>query len=336
MERRITIKDIARELNIHHSTVSRALHNDQRVKMETQKRVLEFAAKHGYRINMNALHLRGNTNNSIALIVPNIRHYFFTNIISHITSLAFKKGFVISIFESNEKTEQEQEIINSIISYNFAGVIASIAKNTMNSEHFGLLRKYNIPLVFFDRVCEDLETPKVMVNNYDSAFQATEILIKKGYQRIANITGPIHLNVFRDRQRGYIDALSTYKQGYQDHLIINKEFTIEDGKKGLLRLLDQTEKPDAILSSSSLLSIGILIKAKELGFNVPEDLALISFGDNQLSNLLEPGITSIIQPEEEIAESCIDLIFKLIKKEYDQNYPIVKNVETKIIYRQSM
>ena len=336
MAKRITIKDIAKELSIHHSTVSRALRNDSRVKEKTRKQVLDLAKSYGYRVNMNALQLRGNINNTIALIVPNIRHTFFTNIISYITNLAHSQGFVISVFESNENYKQEQEIINTIIQYNFSGVIASIAKNTMNSDHFRLLAKYAIPLVFFDRVCEDMDTPKVMVNNYESAFMATEILINKGYLRVGHITGPIHLNVFRDRQKGYIEALTKHKIGYQNHLIINREFSIDEGKTGLLRLLDNPEKPDAILSSSYLLSIGILVKAKELELNIPDDLALIGFGDIQFEEIIEPGITSIIQPEDEIAQNCFNLTLQLIKKERQLDHSYIKKVKTTLVERNSI
>lgn len=336
MPKRITIKDLARELKVHHSTVSRALRNDPRVNEETKKLVIEAAQLHGYQINMNALHLRGATNNIFALIVPNIRHTFFTNVVSYLTNLAHKKGFVVSIFESNEEFEQEKETINTIIKYNFSGVIASIARNTMNGEHFKLLRNYGIPLVFFDRVCEDIDTPKVMVKNYEAAFNAVELLIKKGYRKIAHITGPLHLNVFRDRYKGYLGALSEHGLAYQNYLIIDKEFVVDEGKSGFLHLLEQGETPDAILSTSSLLSIGIMMKAKELGFVIPENLALIGFGDNQFTDILEPGITSIIQPEEEIAETCFELMLKLINKELDIDYPLTKEINARMLYRESV
>src|ERR1035437_3369298 len=207
MKRRITIKDIAKGLNIHHSTVSRALRNDPRVNENTRDAVLAYANEHDYQINMNAAQLRGKTNNAIALIVPNINHTFFSDIISQLTNIAYQKGYVISVFQTNEKYLQEKEIVNTIIKHNFAGVIVSIAKDTINSNHFALLKKYGIPLVFFDRVCPDISTPKVLVNNYEITLQATEHLINKGYKRIAHITGNTYVNVFKDREKGYCDAL---------------------------------------------------------------------------------------------------------------------------------
>lgn len=335
MQKRITIKDIAKKLNVHHSTVSRALRNDSVVKEETRKMVMDVAKKYGYQVNLNAVHLRENFNNTIALIVPNIRHAFFTDIVSHIAAKAHSNGFVVSIFESNEDFEQECKIINTIIGYNFSGVIASIATNTINSDHFKLLRQYGIPLVFFDRVCEDISTPMVVVNNYESTFNATQLLIDNGRSKIAHITGSVHLNVFRDRQQGYIDALAKNKMGYHNYLIINKEFTIEDGKKAFVRLLEAGQ-PDAIITSSSLLSIGALLKAKELGFQIPKEIALIGFGDNEMMEILDPHITSIIQPEEEIADKCYEQIIKMIKKEIPLGSSIINKVKTKIVLRESV
>jgi LacI family transcriptional regulator len=155
--------------------------------------------------------LRGSTNNAIALIVPNINHTFFSDIISHLTDIAYEKGYVISVFQSNEKYELEKEIVNTIIKHNFAGVIVSIAQTTTNSDHFALLQKFGIPLVFFDRVCEDILTPRVLVNNFEITFNATEYLISRGYKRIVHLTGTDKINVFRDRQKGYLEALEKNK-----------------------------------------------------------------------------------------------------------------------------
>src|ERR1035437_9015623 len=214
MRKRITIKDIARELNVHHSTVSRALRNDPRVNEATRNLVLESARRNEYQTNMNAVHLRGSVNNTIALIVPNINHTFFSDIVSQLTDKAFKKGYILSIFQSNEDFNQEVSIVNTIIKQNYAGVIASISKNTTDSKHFALLNNFNIPLVFFDRVCDDIITPKVLVNNYDICFEATEYLIKMGYKKIVQLTGPTHINVFRDRQNGYKDAINKHNISY--------------------------------------------------------------------------------------------------------------------------
>lgn len=335
MLKRITIKDIAKELNIHHSTVSRALRNDARVNEKTRSVVLSYAREHEYKANMNAVQLRGSVNNAIALIVPNISHAFFSDIISQLTNQAYKKGYVISVFQSNEKYEQEREIVNTIIKHNFAGVIVSIAQNTTNSSHFALLQKFGIPLVFFDRVCEDIFTPRVLVNNYEITYAATEYLISKGYKRIVHLTGTNTINVFRDRQKGYLDALEKNNMEYKNPLIITDDFSIESGKNILTELWKSTERPDAIISSSVHLIMGIILKARFLGIRISKTLGLLTFGSQLTSQLFQPQITSIEQPDKEIAELSFELLEQLMNKEIEPNKLITKEVKATISFKES-
>lgn len=335
MNKRITIKDIAKELNVHHSTVSRALRNDPRVNEKTRDLVLTYARKHEYQTNMNAVQLRGKSNNAIALIVPNINHPFFSDIVSQLTNLAYQKGYVISVFQSNEKNKQEKEIVNTIIKHNFAGVIVSIAKDTTNSDHFSALKKFGIPLVFFDRVCEDIPVPKVLVNNYEITFSATEYLINKGYKRIVHLTGTTSINVFRDRGKGYCDALTKNELEYRNPIVIESDFNIEIGKSIFSKLWNSTVKPDAIISSSVHLTMGILLQARTYGVNIPKDLGLISFGTFLSSEIIQPQITSIEQPEQEIAEISFELLEKLMTQDLLQDEIEVREVKAEIIFRES-
>jgi LacI family transcriptional regulator len=333
MKKRITIKDIAKELNVHHSTVSRALRNDPRVTQKTRETVLAYAREHEFQINMNAVMLRGKTNNAIALIVPNINHSFFSDIISQLTNLAYKKGYVISVFQTNEKYQQEKEIINTIVQHNFAGVIVSIAKDTVKSDHFSVLRKFGIPLVFFDRVCEDIQTPKVLVNNYEITFSATEYLVRKGYKKIVHLTGTNGINVFRDRQRGYSDALLKNNLEYLQPIVLEDNFSEELGKTIFSKLWNSPEQPDAIISSSVHLTMGILLQARAYGIDIPTQLGLITFGTLLSSEIIQPQITYIEQPEEEIAEISFELLEKMINHELSADETFERVVNAEIIYR---
>ncbi|MDD5185652.1 MAG: LacI family DNA-binding transcriptional regulator [Paludibacter sp.] len=335
MQKRITIKDIAKELNVHHSTVSRALRNDPRVNESTRDLVLACAQKHEYQTNMNAVQLRGTSNNTIALIVPNINHSFFSDIVSQLTNLAYKKGYIISVFQSNENYEQEVGIVNTIIKQNYAGVITSISKNTTDSKHFNLLKTFGIPLVFFDRVCNDIITPKVLVNNYEVTFQATEYLIEKGYRNIAHLTGPAHINVFNDRQNGYLDAILKHKLIFKKQIIINEDFSVEIGKQILVELMSGLKKPDAIISSSNLLALGLAVQAREMSLSIPRDLGLIAFGDPLSAMIMQPQMTTISQPESEIAALAFDLLEKMINKEIHIGQEYTETVNATIEYRES-
>jgi len=335
MKRRITIKDIAKGLNIHHSTVSRALRNDPRVNENTRDAVLAYANEHDYQINMNAAQLRGKTNNAIALIVPNINHTFFSDIISQLTNLAYKKGYVISVFQTNEKYQQEKEIINTIIQHNFAGVIVSIAKDTVNSNHFAVLKKFGIPLVFFDRVCEDIPMPKVLVNNSEITSEAVECLLRKGYKRIVHLTGTQDINVFRDREKGYQAALEKNKVEYRVSKIIFDDFSIEIGKDIFSQLWNSSEKPDAIISSSVHLTMGVILQSRVYGINIPGELGVITFGTLLSSEIIQPQITSIEQPENEIAEIAFELLEKMITGDVPDDELVEREVKAKIIFRES-
>lgn len=335
MNKRITIKDIARELNIHHSTVSRALRNDPRVNEKTRDQVLAFAREHGYQTNMNAVQLRGTRNNAIALIVPNINHSFFSDVVSTLTNLAYEKGYVISVFQSNEKYMQEKEIINTIIQHDFAGVIVSIAKDTVNSDHFRLLEKFGIPLVFFDRVCEDIESSKVLINNLEIVFDATEYLISKGYKRIAHITGTTEINVFRDRHRAYLAAIQKYNLEYKNALTVDEDFTVQLGKDIFKEWLNSENRPDAVISSSIHISMGILMEARKHNIKIPENLGLITFGTFMNAEALEPQISSIEQPENEIAELSFELLEKLMNRDENSKNYETRQVKATLIIRES-
>jgi len=335
MKKRITIKDIARELNVHHSTVSRALRNDPRVNEKTHDMVLEYAKAHEYQTNMNAVQLRGESKNTIALIVPNINHNFFSDIISKLTNIAYEKGYILSVFQSNENYEHEVGIVNTIIKQNYAGVIASISKETTNSKHFRLFNSFGIPLVFFDRVCDDIITPKVLVNNYEITFEATEYLINKGYKRIAHITGPVHINVFNDRQNGYNDAMIKHGLTYNRKISLDDEFTVELGEKCLAGLIMEVEKPDALISSSIHLTMGIVIHCRKLNIRIPQDLAIIGFGNHLNSLVMEPLITSIYQSETSIAEISFNLLEKMIEKEIPTGENYTETVNAQIEYLES-
>jgi LacI family transcriptional regulator len=335
MKRRITIKDIAKELNVHHSTVSRALHNDPRVNEKTRDLVLSYARENEYQINMNAVQLRGTSKNAIALIVPNINHTFFSDIVSQLTNMAYQKGYVISVFQSNEKYQLEKEIVNTIIQHNFAGVIVSKAKDTVNSNHFSVLNKFGIPLVFFDRICDDISTPRVIINNLEITAEATEYLIKKGYRNIAHLTGSTNNNVFRDREKGYESMIEKYKMSYRQPIVIENDFSVEIGKTIFNKLLDMPAKPDAIISSSVHITIGIMLEARKKGVQIPQDLGLITFGSLLSSEIIEPQITYIDQPETEIAQLSFDLLEKTINHEIHIGELIEKTVKAKIIFKGS-
>ena len=314
MAGRITIKDISKQLNIHHSTVSRALRNHPKIKEETRKRIVDYAKKHGYKVNLSALQLRGAAKNVIAVIVPNISHHFFSNAISVITNLAYNKGYIVSVFQTNESLEQEKQVLNSIIQNNIAGVIASVSMQTTDAGHYKELDRYKIPLVMFDRVVDDIDVPKVEVDNFEIVVEAVNSLVNGGSNRIVHITGSDRISVFRNRQRGYSYAIKNLGVEYSNTYIINEDFTLEIGKLAVKSIFADKSAPNAIICDSYMLMLGVVLQLKEMKISVPGDVKIICFGNNPSLEVITPGISSIVQPITEIAKLSFNLLMKRIKE----------------------
>lgn len=265
----------------------------------------------------------------IALIVPVINHSFFSNIADQLTLLASRNGYLISIFQTNESYEEELEIIKTVIRQKFAGVAVSIARNTRDSSHFKELIQAGIPLVFFDRVCSDIEAPKVLINNYEITYSITENLIKKGKKRIALIIGNNDINVFVERKQGYLDALAKYGLNYKMP-VTEDEFSVEKGKDVFTRLWSDEKRPDAIISSSIQLTLGIILQTKLYDVKIPSKLDLISYVSHISFKILQPQITIIDQPEDEIAELTFSFLQKLISGTDIPGNECIKTVNAKI------
>ena len=319
---RITIKDIAKKLNVHHSTVSRALRDDERVRPETRELIKKYAKDLGYQVNMSALHLRGGGRNVIAVVVPNINHRFFSNIISRITDLANEQGLVVSIFQTNEKYQQEKDVIGTVIKNNVAGVIASVSMETINGEHFKELHKYGIPLVLFDRVV-DIDVPCVLVDNVKIVFEVVQRLAKKGYKKIAHISGVENINVFSDRQKGYLYGVEKFGLNYKNIIQLGTNFDFDDGRDVACQILSEKERPDAIICDSYQLVLGILSIFQEQGIKVPEDIGIIGSGEDSSMEVMKPRISAIVQPGTEVATKAFDVLVNLMN---EKDFSLKENI----------
>ncbi|MBN2164804.1 MAG: LacI family DNA-binding transcriptional regulator [Marinilabiliaceae bacterium] len=335
MEKKITIKDIARELNIHHTTVSRALRGDFRIKEETKSKIVAYAKEKGYRVNQGALNFRNKQSNEIALLVPNISHYTFSNFISRVSDLAQENGFVVSVFQSKENYENEKEILKIIMQNRVAGVIASISNSTIDTSHFRQLIDFGVPLVFFDRVCQDIDTSKVMIDNFKAAFEAVQFFISKGYCRIGHITGPSHINVFSDRHKGYLSALEKSGLDYKLRYEVSKEFEIADGFNAMKKIWSYAEKPDALLCDSFTLSAGVNSFCNQNGIIIPGDVAIIAVANDPFSGLLNPPQTVMEQPIGELATTSFDLLMNAISSKNKSIAEVIYH-KARLIKRESV
>jgi LacI family transcriptional regulator len=326
---RITIKDIARELDVHHSTVSRAMRMDPRIKAETGETIRNYARENGYYTNLNALRLRNSIRNVIALIVPNINHRFFSNIVNYLADLCYEKDYILSVYQSNENFDHERSFIKKLIQQDVAGVIASISDKTKTSDHFKELKKFGIPLVFFDRVLDNVQASRVTANNRVVVESLVGKLSLMGCSRIAHISGPDHVSVFHNRNQGYLNGIRKLNSDYAKSIFIDEEFSPESGRKATVELFSQETRPDAIISTSFFLTMGIVRYLSENNIKIPDEVIIAGFGDRMFNSLLSPGIISVDQPEKEMARVAFDLLLEQIEYKGEPENFTYQDIELK-------
>lgn len=330
-----TITDIAKILGISSSTVSRALNNHPDISPETKKRVKETAKKVNFTPNLIAQNLKNNKSTTIGIIVPEIKHDFFSSAISGIEEVANQNGFTILLCQSNESYEKEVINLKVLVNHRVAGIIASITENTVDSSHFQNVLNRKTPLVFFDRVCEDIKASKIIINDKASAKEVVNHLIKKGYKRIAHFTGPSNLSISNKRLEGYKEALEQACIKIQEELIIPSGFHEQNGYIAMEKLLDLKIKADSIFAVNDPCAIGAFQKIKELGLKIPEDYAIVGFSNNKITELLDPSITTLNQPSYEMGRKAAEILIEEIKSKSKKIEPRTIVMKTELIIRNS-
>ncbi|MCK5103180.1 MAG: LacI family DNA-binding transcriptional regulator [Cyclobacteriaceae bacterium] len=292
-----TLSDIANQLNISISTVSRALHDHPAINKNTKRRVIKLAEKLDYQPNMLALSLLNKKTNTIGIIVPEITSYFFSSVINGIQDLVNDAGYRLIISQSEESFEKEKKILEALSRVRVDGFLISPTSETHNASHFNKLIKSGTPLVIFDRDCEGFNADKVLVDDYNGAFQAVEHLISSGCRRIAHITGPPNLSISKHRLHGYLDALKKYNIPKEDQLIFDvKGFTPEFGVEAAKAMMKLPQIPDAIFAINDGIAIGAMYVIKEAGIQIPNQISVVGFDDEPHSSYFIPPLTSVWQP----------------------------------------
>lgn len=316
MKHIITIKDIARELNISVSTVSRALRDTYDVNKETRDKVLEMAAQLNYKPNFNATGLAKGSSYTIAVILPFITNYYFSTVITGIQEIAYQNNYNIVLYVTNDSPERELDIINNLPITSLDGLLVSIASNSDASDHFAEVLSNNIPIVFFDRVVNGIETSKVVQDDYNGAFEGVEHLISNGYKKIAHIAGPSSLTFTQNRLKGYIDALTKHELPINEEWIIHSGFSQDDGKKDVEELLKCKERPDAIFAANDRKAIGAMLTLKNKGIKIGEEMGILGFTNDPSSEIISPSLTTIAEPALEIGRKSCELLLKHIAKKH--------------------
>lgn len=308
----ITIKDIAKRLGISASTVSRALRGSTEINDDTRKLVQDLAKELNYTPNPIALSLKEKKTRVIGVIVPEIANYFCSAVIAGIEDFAYSEGYHVVIFQSHEKYERELMNIKLLESRRIDGLIISVSNETTKGSHIQELIDKGIPVVMFDRICNEVDTPRVVTDDKGGAYLATRHLIEQGYKRIAHMTMASHLSVTNNRTGGYANALKESNLPFQKKWVIACDFDIKHIQKSIHKLFKSTPKPDAILASSERIAIGSIEALKEMKLRIPTDVAVVGFFDNPISRFIDPPITSIHQPTFDIGQSAARLLIDMI------------------------
>ena len=336
----VTIKDIARELGISPSTVSRALKDHPDISPETKKAVNELAEKLNYTPNIVALSLRQSKTNTIGVIIPELVHFFFSTVISGIEDVAYSAGYNVIITQSNESLQREKTDIKALFNSRVDGMLISVSRETSNFEHIDNILAKGVPMVFFDRVYDHPNSSKIIVDDLSGAKEATTHLIDQGCQRIAHLEGPPNLEISKQRLEGYIQAHNDRNIPVDKKLIIPCALgTIEEGKSATAKLLAQTPRPDAIFATNDPAAMGAMQAIKEAGLKIPHDIAVVGFSNWFFTALLDPPLTSVDQPGFEMGQEAAKLLIRQIEvrtKDRDAEVPAeTKVLKTKLIARES-
>jgi len=322
--KKITILDIARELNITFSTVARALNDHPAISTNTKALVRETAERLGYTRNKIASSLRSGKTKVIGLIVPRLELSFFSSVIHGIEHVINANGYTLLLYQSRESVKREIKGIETFLQLQVDGIIASISLETTSYKHFTDLRKQKVPLLLFDRIIENADIPYVSINDYKGGFMATEHLIKQGYKNIVIISTNHKISIFQERLKGSIDALKFYNLPVREDLIFYGNPSKEFGESCIRQLYQNGEVFDGIVTPEDYTALGAIQALKSYGLKVPEDVGVIGFANEAFGDYITPRLTTIDQQNIAMGEQAASLLVKLMKSSDFYAEPIPK------------
>lgn len=330
----ITIKDIARELGISPSTVSRALKDHPDISLATRQKVKAFAEANKYKPNAVALSLLQSKTNIIGVIIPELVHYFFSSVISGIEELAFESGYQVMIFQSNESYDRERDIVQTMVSSRVDGILMSLSKQTQDFSHLENLEKSGIPIVFFDRACDEIAVHKVIIDDEEGAFKVVTHLIQSGCKRIAHLAGPLSLQIGKNRLKGYQRALNQAGIKMDDNLVRVCD-NYQDALEVTADLILAQPPLDAIFAANDLTAAGAIAAIKKAGLHVPADISVAGFTNDRIATITEPTLTSVEQHGFQMGQEAMRLLLKRFDTRLEDFKPETIIIPSSLIIRNS-
>jgi len=315
----VTIRKIAKDLRLAVSTVSKALRDSHEISLETKQRVFAYAEKLDYVPNLYASSLKNRKTGNIAVVLPEVADSFFSLAINGIESVAQEKGYHVMVYLTHEDLRREESILRDFRSGRVDGVLISVSGGTEKSSHIHDFCARNIPLVFFDRVCEDTVAAKVLTDDFDSGYKATEHLLKKGCRQIAFLAMSENLAIINHRQNGYEEALLDHGIRINKNFIVHCKHDEQDCHLLIKKTLSKKNRPDGIVGSVEKLTTTVYRVCDELNLKIPRDLKVISFSSLQIASLLNPSLTTITQPAFEMGKTAARLLFNTLESKAPGN-----------------
>lgn len=333
-----TLKQIAETLGISITTVSKALKNYPDVSAKTKKKVLELAQTLQYTPNSFAVNLRTRESRTIGLIIPEVVHHFFSNVINGIIAEAEKNGYLVIILQSNESLELEKKQVDLLINKRVDGIIMSLSNESNDDEHIKDIIRREIPFVMFDKISKLINCSKVIINDQKAAFEAVEHLISKGCKKIAHIRGPVNPQNSIDRFLGYKKAIEKNNLNFDSKLVYTcKNVTFDEGKEFAAQIIKDHPDVDGIFVITDLVAVGVIAYFNESNINVPNQIKVIGFSNWFMSQVITPKLSTIDQPSYEMGVNSFNLLLEEInlRKELQEFKPKTIELQTSIIERES-
>lgn len=317
-----TLQDIADELDITPSAVSKALNNHPRISAKTKAAVLEVARRLNYQPNHLASALRSGRSYLLGVIVPAIDYAFFSSVVRGIEEVATRAGYNVIIAQSNDSFTKEQASVDALIRTQVDGVLVSIANSTTQFGHFHKLLDNGIPLILFDRVGEDLPVSAVVIDDYQGASRAMEHLIDQGCRRIVHLAGYNRINLYRQRSKAYRDQLEQNGLPFRREWMIESDLTLADGERIVQRLLQGAEPPDAIFAAGDHAALGAMHTLQQAGLRIPQDVSVVGFSNEPFSGFIRPGLSTVDQQTIQMGRIAAELFLEQIGNR--KKSPVIK------------
>ncbi len=332
-KRHLSLKDLAVELGVSISTVSRALKNHPDISPELTRKIQSVAREKNYTPNPLAMGLLRQQTKMIGVIVPDIVTHFYSSIISGIEEVAKERGYYIVITSSNESVKKETESVENLLKTRVEGFIVCLSQETQTFDHFERLIANEIPLVFFDRVAESLLAPAVIVDGVEAAKMVTRHFYKNGRRRIAYISGPEHLNISKNRKEGYLTGLKECGLEFRPELMVTCNISSREATLATQKLLKTAEIPDAIFGINDTVVFAAMKEIKKHGLKIPDDIALAGFTDEFHSTVVDPTLTSVTHPTRQMGQEAARLFFKCIENGAGFTEQVI--LQTELVVRES-